>query len=86
MFCTSGETYDLDSKRHVLCFQGVRPSVDYASSVWSPHSECHINQLEMAQRRAALYVKHDYALTRGATTPEQHSPPKWSSTSLLTIF
>jgi len=35
----------------------VRPTVEYASSVWSPHSECQINQLEMVQRRAAIFVK-----------------------------
>jgi len=29
----------------------VRPTVEDASSVWSPHSECQINQLEMVQIR-----------------------------------
>jgi hypothetical protein len=38
----------------------VRPSVEYASSVWSPAADSHINQLEMVQRRAAWFVKNDY--------------------------
>ena len=48
----------------------VRPTVEYASSVWSPHSECQktqINQLEMVQLRAARFMKHDYARTSSVT-------------------
>jgi len=39
----------------------VRPSIEYASSVWAPYTDCLINQLEMVQRRAARFVKHDYS-------------------------
>ena len=39
----------------------VRPIVEYASSVWSPATDCHIDQLEMVQRRAARFVLNDYS-------------------------
>lgn len=34
----------------------VRPTVEYASSVWDPYQQTSINRLEMVQRRAARYV------------------------------
>ena len=46
----------------------VRPIVEYASTVWSPYAETHINQLEMIQRRAARFVKRDYRRTSSVTT------------------
>ena len=45
----------------------IRPSVEYASSAWSPHSDTLINQLEMVQRRAARFVKNDYSRTSSVT-------------------
>ena len=45
----------------------VRPTIEYASTVWSPHTECLTNQVEMVQRRAARFVKHDYARTSSVT-------------------
>ena len=38
----------------------VRPQVEYASSVWSPHTKQNISKLEMTQRRAARWVKNNY--------------------------
>ena len=34
----------------------VRPLVEYASTVWDPHTQRNIQKLEMVQRRAARYV------------------------------
>ena len=34
----------------------VRPSLEYACSIWDPHLKSDINRLEMVQRRAAIYV------------------------------
>ena len=39
----------------------VRPQLEYSSSVWSPYTEQNIGQIEMVQRRAARWVKHDYS-------------------------
>ena len=39
----------------------VRPQVEYASSVWNPHTRQNISKIEMVQRRAARWVKHDYS-------------------------
>ena len=38
----------------------VRPSLEYASSVWDPHTARNINKLEGVQRRSARYVFSDY--------------------------
>ena len=41
----------------------VRPLVEYASSVWDPHNETQVNQIEMVQRRGARFVKGNYRQT-----------------------
>jgi hypothetical protein len=38
----------------------VRPILEYASSVWDPHTERNINKLEAVQRRAARFVLNRY--------------------------
>ena len=38
----------------------VRPSLDYASSVWDPHLEKDKTPLEKVQRQAARYVNNNY--------------------------
>ena len=38
----------------------VRPILDYCSSVWGPHTQTLINQLEAIQNRAARFVTGDY--------------------------
>ena len=41
----------------------VRPILEYASTVWDPHTQANINQLEAVQRRAARFVNGDYRTT-----------------------
>ena len=38
----------------------VRPLVEYAPSVWDPHTVGNVKKVEMVQRRAARYVKNRY--------------------------
>ena len=38
----------------------MRPIMDYAAFVWSPHTTNNINKLEAIQRRAARYVMSNY--------------------------
>ena len=38
----------------------VRPSVEYASTVWDPYEKRDVNRLEIVQRRGARYVKNRY--------------------------
>ena len=45
----------------------VRPQLEYASEVWSPNTQTHINQIEMVQRRAARWIKADYSRTSSVT-------------------
>jgi hypothetical protein len=39
----------------------VRPILEYASSVWDPHTQTDIDRLEMVQRRAARFVFNKYS-------------------------
>ena len=39
----------------------VRPQVEYASSVWSPHTKKAINKIEMVQRRAIRWTQNSYS-------------------------
>jgi hypothetical protein len=38
----------------------VRPSIEYASSVWDPYTRNNIHQLEAIQRRAARFVCNNF--------------------------
>ena len=46
----------------------VRPQVEYAASVWDPHTVIHINQIERVSRRAARWVMSDLQRTSSVTT------------------
>ena len=45
----------------------VRPSLEYASSVWDPHLAYQRNKIEMVQRRAARFVIGRYHNTSSVT-------------------
>ena len=46
----------------------VRPSLEYACSVWDPHLKSDINKIEMVQRRAARYVTNRQRNTSSGVT------------------
>jgi len=46
----------------------VRPIIEYASTVWSPHNMCDIQKLEMIQHRAARFVYNDYSQYTSVTS------------------
>ena len=39
----------------------VRPHLEYASCSWDPHTDSHINQIEMVQHRAVRFVLNKYS-------------------------
>ena len=45
----------------------VRPQLEYASTLWSPHTATDIQKVEAIQRRAARWVYRDYSYTSSTT-------------------
>ena len=46
----------------------VRPQVEYASTIWSPHTKQNTQKIEMVQRRAARWVKCNYSTYDSVST------------------
>ena len=38
----------------------MRPTLEYASSIWDPYTKKNVNAIEMIQRGAARYVTNRY--------------------------
>ena len=45
----------------------VRPQLEYASTVWSPHTATDVTKLEAVQRRSVCWATHDYQRTSSMT-------------------
>ena len=45
----------------------VRPQLEYAATVWDPHTDINIAKLEGVQRRTARFVTNDYNYTSSVT-------------------
>ena len=58
-------------------FTLVRPIMEYACTVWDPHTSSNIKKLEAVQRRAARFVYGDYRTTSSVTTMLKQL--QWSS-------
>ena len=46
----------------------IRPSLEYASTVWNPHTQANINKVESIQRRTARFVTNSYDPRASVTT------------------
>ena len=46
----------------------VRPSLEFSSSVWDPHTKKNIDKLERVQRRAARFVRSNYSRNQSVTS------------------
>ena len=46
----------------------IRPTVEYSSPMWDPHTKRNTNKIEMAQRRCARYVTGDFDRTSSVTS------------------
>ena len=49
----------------------VRPTLEYVSTVWSPHTDTDSNQVEMVHRRAVRFVRNDYSRKNSVTAMHQ---------------
>ena len=50
----------------------LRPTLEYASTVWAPHNDTDSNQLEMEHRRTVRFANSDYSRSRSDTAMCQH--------------
>ena len=55
----------------------VRPTVEYASSIWSPHQQFLRDSIEKIQRRAVRYVCANYEQTASVTSMQKSL--KWDT-------
>ena len=46
----------------------IRPTMEYASPVWDPHTKRNTNKIDMVQRRCARYVTGNFDLTSTVTS------------------
>ena len=55
-------------ERKDTCYKTfVRPQVEYAATVWDPHTTDNIKKVEAVQRRAARFVTGDYRYNSSVT-------------------
>ncbi len=53
----------------------IRPSVEYARTIWDPYQQNHINQVERIQRKVMRYVTNNYE--RDASLTEMRERLGW---------
>ena len=68
----------------------VQPQLEYASTVWSPHTATDIIKLEAVQCRSACWATHDYQRTSSVTQMIKdlnwHTLEQWRIDSRLTLM
>ena len=57
----------------------VRPSIEFASSVWDPYTRNNIHQLEAIQRRAARFVYNNFYDSEPGVVTSMISRSQWES-------
>ena len=55
----------------------VRPKLEYATSVWDPHTQSDITKIEAVQRKAARFVTSDFR--RDSSVSKMICELKWES-------
>ena len=61
-----------------ICFNAlVRPILEYASCIWDPHKQTHIEKLEKIQKRAARFITGNRKFAHG-NTARNYSLLDWS--------
>ena len=63
--------HQLPRKSKAQCYQTlVRPLMEYACTIWDPHTKENINKLEAVQRRSARFVYNDQTHNQRNTNAE----------------
>lgn len=57
----------------------VRPLVEYACTVWDPHTALNIQKLEAVQRRSARFVMNNYSQTTCSSVTSMLNTLQWTS-------
>ena len=60
----------------------VRPCLEYACSVWDPHTQKHCHDIEGVQQRAARFVKNCYVREPGTVRTNLLNDLNWHSLEL----
>ena len=64
--------YDCAKKIKDMAYKTlVRPTLDYCSTVWDPHTQLLTNKIEAVQNRAARFVTRDYSRYSSVTAMKQ---------------
>ena len=50
----------------------IQPIIQYAATVWSPHTQCNIHSVEMIQWKAARFVFNEFSRLSSVTTMLEH--------------
>ena len=70
--------FDTPKTTKILAYNSiVRPGLEYASSVWDPHTVKNINKIEKVQRSGARFVMNDYS--RSSSVTSMIESLKWQS-------
>ena len=62
----------------------VRPTLEYASAAWSPHTQAKIKKIEQVQRSAARFIQADYRRTSSVTS--MIGALKWDTLATRRLF
>ncbi len=54
--------------KHIAYDTLVRPTLEYCSAVWDPHTRRNIDRLEQINTKAARFITNNYTQTPGITT------------------
>ena len=66
------------------CYKAmIKPILDYAAAIWSPHTQKDINTIERSQRQAARFVFNNYSTYAASVSQMLSNQPQLAITCTL---